>query len=125
MTMGAEKNFENRVKKFLKESGCWFLKYWSGGAQNGKKFTKDGIPDILCCCEGLFLGIELKAPKGRPSDLQLYHLRKIDEAGGLAVLLYPKDYDTFRSMILALCDDHVGVALVHYEILKERWCENA
>lgn len=26
--MAAEKNFENRVKKFLKEQECWTLKTW-------------------------------------------------------------------------------------------------
>lgn len=26
--MAAEKNFENRVKKYLEEKGCWYIKYW-------------------------------------------------------------------------------------------------
>ena len=26
--MAAEKNFENKVKKFLKDKGAWVLKYW-------------------------------------------------------------------------------------------------
>lgn len=51
--MAAEKNFENRVKKYLDEYGCWWLKYWGGAA-----YTKSGIPDILCCSDGMFLGIE-------------------------------------------------------------------
>lgn len=53
--MAAEKNFENKIKGFLKDHGCWFLKYWGGAA-----YTKSGIPDILACCEGFFLGIEVK-----------------------------------------------------------------
>lgn len=44
--MAAEKNFEEKVKKYLKENGCWFLKYWGGGG-----FTKSGIPDLLVCCK--------------------------------------------------------------------------
>lgn len=44
--MAAEKNFENKVKKFLKENGCWILKYWGGAA-----FTRSGIPDLLVCCK--------------------------------------------------------------------------
>ena len=40
--MAAEKNFENKVKKYLKEQGAWFIKYWGGAA-----FTKAGIPDPL------------------------------------------------------------------------------
>jgi hypothetical protein len=92
--MAAEKNFENRVKKYLEEKHCWFLKYWGGAA-----YTKSGIPDLLVCCCGVFIGVELKAPNGKPSDLQLYNLRKISAAGGLACLLYPKDFELFKRMI--------------------------
>lgn len=87
--MASEKNFENRVKKFLKDEGCYFIKYWGGG-----EFTKSGIPDILCCCKGRFVGCEVKAPTGEPKPLQIHNLRKIHEAGGIAVLLYPKDFDS-------------------------------
>lgn len=92
--MAAEKNYENRVKKFLEVQGCWFLKYWGGAA-----YTKAGIPDLLVCCNGKFLGVELKAPNGRPSDLQLYNLRKIRSAGGFGCLLYPKHFALFKQMI--------------------------
>ena len=45
--MAAEKNFENRVKKYLDEYGCWWLKYWGGAA-----YTKSGIPDLLVSSDG-------------------------------------------------------------------------
>lgn len=92
--MAAEKNFENCVKKYLEEKGCWYIKYWGGAA-----YTKAGVPDLLVCCNGRFLGVELKAPNGKPSDLQLYNLRKIKEAGGLGCLLYPKHFELFRELI--------------------------
>lgn len=115
--MAAEKNFENRVKAFLQGEGCWLLKYWGGAA-----FTKSGIPDLLVCCNGKFLGIELKAPHGRPSDLQLYHLRKIDESGGYAVLLYPADYIDFQNLIKAINAEDTGRAYgIYYDKLKTRW----
>lgn len=97
--MAAEKNFENRVKQYLKDRGCWYVKYWGGGSQNGKIFTKSGIPDLLVCFCGVFLGIELKAPRGHPSDIQLYNLKEIDRSGGLAILLYPKDFEGFKQLI--------------------------
>ncbi len=65
VNMASEKSFENRVKKFLKEQGCYFIKYWGGG-----EFTKAGVPDILVCCNGKFLGVEVKAQNGRPSPLK-------------------------------------------------------
>ena len=108
--MAAEKQFENKVKLFLKGNGCWFLKYWGGAS-----YTKSGIPDILVCCKGRFIGVETKAPKGKPSDLQIYNLRQIDKAGGIAVLLYPKDYDLFKKLVEDPNDREL------YEILKSRW----
>lgn len=108
--MAAEKQFENKVKSFLKDNGCWSLKYWGGAA-----YTKSGIPDLLVCCKGRFMGVELKAPKGKPSDLQIYNLRQIDKAGGIAVLLYPKDYDLFKRLVEKPDDQEL------YEVLKSRW----
>ena len=95
--MAAEKNFENRVKAFLKEQGCWVLKYWGGG-----QFTKAGIPDLLVCCNGHFLAVELKAANGRPSPLQLHTIEKIGKAGGTALVLYPKDFEAFKKLIVDL-----------------------
>lgn len=89
--MAAEKNFENKVKTYLKNYGCWFLKYWGGAS-----YTKSGIPDLLVSSDGCFLGIEVKADKGEPSLLQLYNLRKIRESGGYGILLYPKDFEQFK-----------------------------
>lgn len=115
--MAAEKNFENKVKNFLKERGAWFLKYWGGGA-----YTKSGVPDLLVCLNGHFLGIEIKAPNGKASDLQLYTLKKIDEAGGFAILLYPNQFDIFQKFVysLLLGDKHFTDSF--YDQLKGRWC---
>lgn len=94
--MAQEKNFENKVKGFLKEQGCWHLKTWSNGVQ------RSGVPDLLVCCNGKFVGVELKAPKGRPSALQLWNLRKIEESGGYRILLYPCDFELFKGFINSL-----------------------
>ena len=95
--MGDEKNLENRVKQYLKDHGCWCLKYWAGGG-----FTKSGIPDLLICCRGRLIGCELKASYGRPSALQITELRRIQKAGGAGILLYPKHLDVFRELIDAM-----------------------
>lgn len=119
MKMAAEKNFENRVKTFLKENGCWFVKFFANG------YTKKGIPDILVCCDGRFVGVEVKAPNGKPSELQLYNLRKIHEAGGYGVLLYPKDFDLFKELICAIQDEGSFDVLSKYMKLRERWWDDA
>lgn len=116
--MAAEKNFENKVKKFLEEKNCWFLKYWSGAA-----YTKSGIPDLLVCCNGFFLGVEIKAPKGKPSPLQIHNLKQIHEAGGLAILLYPDNFTLFQNMVDCLIAGDYENAIYNYEILKGRWSD--
>lgn len=95
--MAAEKNFENKIKGFLKEQGAWQIKYWAGS-----QFTKSGIPDILSCVNGYFVAIEVKAPNGKPSELQLHTIKKIREAGGFAFVLYPSGFDTFKKFIKGL-----------------------
>ncbi len=114
--MGSEKNFEDRVKRFLKNEGCYFIKYWGGG-----EFTKAGVPDILACIEGHFAGLELKAPNGKPSDLQLINLKKIDDAGGIALLLYPEDFNQFKEMVKIMQEKGFTDAEKTYMQLKERW----
>ena len=91
--MDKEKNLENRVKAFLKDEGVWYVKYWGGGG-----FTRAGVPDLLICCNGVFLGVELKASRGKPSDLQMVELHRIRDSGGLAVLLYPESENIFRNL---------------------------
>lgn len=97
MIIAAEKNFENRIKTFLKDEGAWFIKYWAGS-----QFTKSGVPDILACVNGYFVAIEVKGPNGKPSELQLHTIKKIREAGGFAIVLYPSGFEKFKKFILDL-----------------------
>ena len=91
--MAEEKTFENKIKKFLKKKGCWVLKTWSNGVQ------RSGIPDLLVCCNGVFLGIEVKAENGKPTELQLWNIEEIKKSGGIAMVLYPKDFENFKKLI--------------------------
>ena len=95
--MASEKQFENKIKKFLKEQNCYYIKYWSGG-----QFTKSGVPDLLICCNGYFVAIEVKAENGKPSELQLYNIDEIKKAGGFAMILYPNQFDNFKKFIKLL-----------------------
>lgn len=98
--MGQEKTFENKVKRFLESSGAWFVKFFANS------YTKSGIPDILACVNGYFVGIEVKAQNGRPSELQLHNVKKIREAGGFAIVLYPSGFEKFKQFIVDLSHDN-------------------
>lgn len=108
--MAAEKNFENKVKKFLKDEDCYFVKYWGGGA-----FTKSGVPDILTCCNGYFVGVELKAPNGKPSDLQLHNLNEINKSGGFGILLYPDKFNEFKNFMHVLKNESYLSSVDYFE----------
>lgn len=92
--MAAEKQFENQVKDYLKQKGCWFIKYWGGA-----KFTKSGIPDLLICVNGHFVAVELKAEKGKTSSLQFYQLNQINKSGGIGIVLRPSQFEKFKKLI--------------------------
>lgn len=66
---------------------------------------RSGIPDLLCCVNGYFVAIEVKASKGKASELQLWNIQKIKEAGGIALVLYPKYFEDFKKLILSLKED--------------------
>ena len=95
-----EKNFENRVKAFLKSEGCWFVKYWGGSV-----FTKAGMPDLIICCNGYFIAVELKSDAGKPTKLQLHQIEQIKQSGGIAFVLHPLGFDHFKNLIWRLKDN--------------------
>lgn len=101
--MAGEKNFENKIKKFLKERGWWHVKYFAN------RNTKSGVPDILACVNGCFLAIEVKAENGKPSPLQIWNRDNIQRSGGLSIILYPDQFNDFVDFIDAIenvdCDN--------------------
>ena len=97
--MAQEKIFENKVKKYIEENGGWQVKFFAN------RMTKVGIPDILACINGYFVGIEVKAQNGRPSELQLHHVQAIRKAGGFAFVLYPSGYEKFKKFVADLNHD--------------------
>lgn len=84
--MGAstpEGKVKAKVVDLLKKHGVWY--FFPGN--NG--FGKSGIPDIVCCVDGSFLGIEVKADRTKkPTALQMKCGRDIEAAGGTWMLVY-------------------------------------
>jgi len=97
-----EKQFENKIKRFLKNEGAYFIKYWGGGT-----FTKVGVPDILACVGGTFFGIEVKAENGRASPIQIENIKQINAAGGIGLIVYPKDFNDLVRRVKE-CNSHTA-----------------
>lgn len=115
--MAQEKNFENRIKQFLEDEGCWFVKFFANA------YTKSGIPDILCCCNGYFVAIEVKAPNGKPSELQKRNIGLINKSFGFGVILYPDQFDDLKELLACLKVCYTVSARVVCNRINERWNE--
>lgn len=75
-----EKQIENAIKKYLASKEIYFVKH------HATKFSKVGVPDILACWQGKFVGIEVKTPSGRLTPLQLHNLDHIRQNGGISIV---------------------------------------
>jgi hypothetical protein len=53
----------------------------------GTGYGNSGVPDFLVCMKGRFVSIEAKAGKGKPTLLQEDNMRRIREAGGIALVI--------------------------------------
>lgn len=71
-----------KIKKYLKDKGAYVEKIWGGGFQSA------GIPDIIACYKGRFLGIEVKVGNNKPSEIQLVKLKRINDADGVGVVVW-------------------------------------
>lgn len=93
-----EGQFQDKVIKYLKTiEKCWYVKVWGGG------FQKSGIPDLICCINGKFIALELKAANGKPSKLQEYNINKIKKCGGIGYILYPHQFEDFKKEVEEIC----------------------
>ena len=76
-----EGKVKDAVVKILKERGAYYFFPVTGG------FGRSGVPDIVACYEGHFIGIECKAGANKPTALQHAELAKIDKAKGLTLVV--------------------------------------
>ena len=101
--MAQEKNFERKVRKYLDSIDAYHFKIWGGG------FQKAGLPDVICCNNGIFIAIELKASNGHASELQKYNCKKINQSGGIGIILFPNGFEEFKSIMEGVmkCNTHI------------------
>lgn len=101
--MTEEKRFETKVKNYLSSIDAYYFKVWGGG------FQQSGIPDVIACKNGIFIGIELKSSKGKATELQKYNIKQINKSGGIGIILFPEGFDEFKNLMKEVirCSSHI------------------
>jgi hypothetical protein len=77
-----EGRLQQAIQKRLAALGVYCFKV------HGSALMPAGLPDLICCVDGMFVGIEVKLPqtKTNVSPKQVYQHGKIRDAGGVAVV---------------------------------------
>ena len=75
-----ERDIVTAIRKYLASLGSDVF-FWK---EHGSVYGTNGVPDIICCYKGRFLGLECKRPGGRLTELQKHAIEKINRAGGIA-----------------------------------------
>jgi Holliday junction resolvase len=104
-----EVKVKNAVKKLLKENNAYFCMPVSGG------FGASGVPDIIACYRGFFVGIECKAGNNTPTALQKKNLQDIVNAGGGVAVINEDNLEDVEILLRAF-----DRALISLERLREK-----
>ncbi len=75
-----ERDVVAAIKRYLASLGSDVF-FWK---EHGGPYGTSGVPDIICCYKGRFIGMECKLPGGRLTELQKRAIHRINQAGGIA-----------------------------------------
>jgi len=92
-----EQDYQKKIVTYLESKGAYVVKVVAA--------SKKGVPDIIACFCGQFIGIEVKTPTTRAntSKLQDYNLKLIKQAEGYSlVAVHPEDLYSTISLIVEL-----------------------
>ncbi len=87
--MAKEAKLQKKIIDYINKGG--------GYAVNIMSASTDGVPDILACIEGKFVGLEVKVGSNKPSDLQLANQELIEDAKGIAIIVW--DLKTVQALV--------------------------
>jgi len=79
--------------RLLKEYGAYYFFPATYG------MGRSGIPDVVCCLRGYFIGIECKAGKNKPTPLQQKELADIIKAGGVSCVINEDNMAELESIL--------------------------
>ena len=96
MATTPESKVKAKVVKLLKHYDV----YYFFPATHG--FGRSGVPDVVCCVRGWFLGIECKAGANKPTPLQEREIAAIQESKGHAIVVNENNLDVLDQLLKEL-----------------------
>jgi hypothetical protein len=93
ITMTPEAKVKAQIKNILKDLQCYSF------SPIGGAYSQNGVPDIVGCLHGIFFGIEAKAGKGKTTALQDRELRRIRDAGGIALIINEENIGELKTLL--------------------------
>ena len=91
--MTPEAKVKKKVVEILKSHGAYYFYPVTGG------YGASGVPDIVVCFKGKFIGIECKAGKNKPTALQEKNLNAIRSTGGFAFVVNEENLDSLARVL--------------------------
>ena len=93
MAATPESKVKKHVVEILKREGVYYFYPVTGG------FGRSGIPDIICCLNGRFFGIECKAGTNKPTALQEAEMARIRLAGGKTLVVNETNLNDVKELV--------------------------
>jgi len=93
MATTPEGKVKKKVTELLKKYKVYYFYPVTGG------FGRSGVPDIICCVRGKFVGVECKAGTNKPTPLQHAEIDKIEAAGGRAFVIREDNLDYLETYL--------------------------
>ena len=91
--MTPEAKVKKKVVAVLKQYKAYFFYPVTGG------YGRSGVPDIIVCYNGCFIGIECKAGTNKPTPLQEKNLKDIQAAGGVSLVVNEDNISTVGEIL--------------------------
>jgi len=101
MAMTPEGKVKAKVKKKLDEAKAYYFMPATGG------YGKSGVPDIVACVNGWFIGIECKAGTNKPTALQQNNLNDIKRSGGTALVINENNINELEDLLIQIKEGQI------------------
>lgn len=90
-----ESTLQSNIIDYLRGRGAFVVNIYGSG------MTGKGVPDLLVCYDGKFIGVECKVGNNKLSPAQVIQRKRIIQAGGACIVPYTLEefIDQFEAVV--------------------------